>query len=97
MIRCGMADQKEELTLIRMLIEQNGETIQLMRSLIARADERDEREGKRVEQLLEMIQMTGAIDLIAKRLHEPRIVKPEEATIGDPHHHPDGESEENVG
>ena len=71
---------KEELTLIRLLIEQNGETLQMMRSLMKREDDDRAGERERWMEYIGIVKTTGALDAaiqhFVKKMREPRLVKP---------------------
>ena len=71
---------KEELALIRLLIEQNNETLQMMRSLMKREDDDRAGERERWMEYIGMVKKTGALDAaiwhFVKKMREPRLVEP---------------------
>lgn len=73
-----MAENTQELELIRMLIEQNGKTIQLLREALEAAKEKDEHSAELYKELLRVVQHTGAIEFLAKQFRKPHIVPPAE-------------------
>ena len=83
-----MSDNKEELALIRLLIEQNGETIQMMRTLMKREADRQEGSQEYWKEIFDVAKSSGMLDsamsAFIKKMREPRLVtpdqKPEEGT-----------------
>lgn len=73
-----MAENTQELELIRMLIVQNGEAIQLLRATLEAAKEKDKHSNELYKELLLVVQNTGAIDFLAKQFRKPHIVPPAE-------------------
>lgn len=78
-----MAENTKELELIRMLIQQNGESLQMVRSMLERAKEKDAQETERFKEVMQIIHLSGAPAFLAKKLATPRVapsVEPKEKT-----------------
>ena len=66
---------KEELAIIRLLVEQNAEALKLLRLSMGNDEEESKRNSERLKEVMELLNFTGILKLVAEKMRKPRIVE----------------------